>query len=1842
MSRQHIADHAIPADWLSIQSRSFKNFIQKESTSFRSFQRLIGKHQIFDLDDAHQLRIVDWQFMPPRQTPAECRLENQTYAGALLMTFAFSGPAVGDPPRQIQRCMLMLPVPTDNGEFVVHSKTRQVSSRYVFIMQLIRAPGVYFKTSKNKQPTQCDIVPSQGRPIKFTIRSTKKGTTVTLKYFVWQKAETGKRIHRWVEMSDTDESAYRLAVTHFSKLTETIDLALLGKRQVADQLGKPFQPSETTCLTHDEFIAIARKLDAGDVKDTDERCLKNRRVKCIGDFLYEKLDRIFKDFYQKIENNWQSVVVAKSGRSKKIKDMIRDQVFEHPFNRFFNPHPLLELVDKINPMAGISQKRRLTLLGPGGVPEQAKMWNMRDIHHSDFGRICPVETPQGTHLGLNLYLAKGARVNDLGLIEAPYVDVATGKIHYLDPYAEAEQVAAAAIGSASSGQDWVHARTPQDESAYLSGPSLTHCFAKPEDMLSVTTNLIPFVQHNDGNRALMGANMIKQALPLLKPQAPLIKSGLEDCLNGMFSAHAEVTNGGLCLGANLRVGYLPWDFTNYEDGIVISRRLQENDTLTHVRIAPPAVCTANDDIKQGLREIITSDNEYLTPSERAQLGSDGVIKQGAVVKKGDVLVSKLRLQTQPPKKSLNALFVSLLGKPAGCDASDASVRWNQDQHGEVQQVHKIFNALYSDKLARVIIEVKTVHRIQVGDKLTGRHGNKGVVAAILPEREMPYFKSADHGCQDPKCQVLGDHTHLEILLNPLTVPGRINLGQLYETTLGWIAAHTQPETGFTAAPFDAQFDWPKIQGLLADAGLTEKQGLYFWQDVQEIPIKRPVTVGYQYFLKLKHLAEDKLHMRARGVYSAMTEQPVKLGKKDSDRGSIKIDSGQRLGEMEVWALLGHQANAIVDEMLYLKSDDSQLRALLKNARLDNAKKVDSRLAASSRVSRPLQNFAWYCRVLGIAVECRNSRGKWVSVADLEDMKNGKPDALRIRLAEAREISSWNVPFIKTAADFVCQTNREYAQAAVHLPTCAGAGCIRLAVPVIHPLFFESLQHLLGKKANAHILDDACNRIDALYQLAKQIDLEAVAAGQSGAAAAQKRIQLAQTLLSHKVAPTDLFISHLIVPPVWLRLDRENKPIGNILAHDLNYVYKNILKKNEQLEKMIETDAPAQIIANERRLLQQWVTVLMLNQRLSGILHKPKTRRQSPKPLISILATIKGSQPKQGLFRSQLLGKRVDFSARAVIIPDPALGLDEVGLPTRMAKALYHDLLMQKCLKKIPAQIEQLDDAGKSMFIKLHPQVRSAKARHYLIDPANEPQIKTWLEELARHYPVLLNRQPSLHRLSILAFTPRFFDQDAIIRLNPWVCAPFNADFDGDQMAVYLPMTPLAQAEAQRMFPSHVLRSPAHGKLVISHKQDPALAMALLQGAPVDGATLLYDELDYWECKNPDTWADQLYQRGMDFRRLLTRSGITLGISDFMALQPVDDKLDELKAELRQDRNKLSDERWSGIRKEIEGRLTPIPQSPLDWLKQSGAVRVDLMQLAGMRGYMNRPGGGQTDVPVCGNLRDGLTPLDYFVACHGSRQGLSDKGLMTAVTGDLTNVLVQAIQDVTVVEQDCGSQDTVRTPVFCKSQNGICQKCLGLLPDTHALAPQHYPAGIIAAQSIGEPGTQLTLRTFHTGGAAERKKERSLQDAIDFLFYLKGIETGISCADDLYAWVKEALAFLQGAYGQKADVADIHFEVILRAMLQTLIVTRSRRGSVWKKDDRIHLQQYLALSDPLAVRPRSILQVASNSHGLLARLGFRNLRQYLIRAALQHEQDDLADIKAKIITGTIYPSKGEQS
>ena len=1907
-----------------------------------------------------------------------------------------------------------LPVMTSHGTFVINGVER------VIVPQLARSYGVFFTQSevKGKRHFGAKIIPARGAWIEMEAdalgdisvridRKRKFPATSLLRVLgaasdsdiksLFSKTPESKKwvvgalekdpaktvdeayveIHKRLRDGDlaTANNAREYINSIFS--AERYDLSRVGRFRFNQRFSKSLEESELLrkTLSLDDLVLVINNVLAlennPDAEEDNIDHLGSRRVRYVGEMLQSRLRVGLTHMKRNIQDRMSTI----DADATLPQQFVNPRPLQARIKEFFTTNQLSQFMQQTNQLEELEHLRTLSALGPGGLTRERAGFEVRDVHPSHYGRLCPIHTPEGPNIGLILRLAQYARLNEFGMIETPYAKVSKGtvteEIIYLNAAEEEKQIIAHGAtkidGNKRIIEDIVEVRqsgTPirvlRDEVAYID--------VSPEQPFSIATSMIPFLEHDDANRALMGSNMQKQATPCLLPEAPLVATGMEERAardtgrliyakeqgtvthadgrvikvkndkgkeveyplvnfvrtNGFTALHqrpsvsvgdrvkkggllADVStsdHGQLALGQNALVAFMCWSGANYEDAIIISERLVKDSKFSSVHIEE-FVCNVRD-TKLGPEET-THDIPNVSEQKLRNLDEDGVVRVGSEVRPGDILVGKITPKGETQLTPEERLLRSIFGDKAR-DVKDSSLRMENGKRGRIIGV-KVFSReqghhLESGIIKRIHIEIAQLRVVSVGDKLAGRHGNKGVISRILPEEDMPYT---------------ADGRPVDVILTPLGVPSRMNLGQILELHLGLAANSLNYQA--ICPPFQGATEG-EIRAELKEAGFNESGKMSLYDGRTGEKFEQDIAVGYMYILKLHHMVEDKIHMRSIGPYSLITQQPL---------GGKAQGGGQRFGEMEVWALLGYGAAYTLREMLTIKSDD-----------------ISGRSSAFDSIVRG-ERIAHHFAPASFNVLLHTLRGL---ALDVELMRGGDPvrsnrktpgaeasdfDAVRIRPASPERILEWSHGEVTKPETINYRTQRpeknslfdekifgperdyecycgKYRGIRYKGIVCEKCGVeitraivrrermghVDLAVPVSHVWFLRAIpsrlsavlgisggelekvvyfagyivntvhksekERIMGEleaeyKGKIKKLEDEKSKekmkelyleakkdiesiqvgavldepkyhrfaikygamfeagigAEAIYNICKALNLKElvrdieVALPDAGAAEREKlskRLSVVRGMVRANIRPEWMFLTRIPVIPPGLRpmvaLDG-----GRHATSDVNDLYRRVINRNNRLKKLLDIHAPDVILRNEKRILQEAIDALIDNSIRHGGAAFSATTQARTRPLKSLSDNLKG---KHGLFRQNLLGKRVDYSGRSVIVVGPELRLNQCGLPKHMALELFRPFVIGKLLEK-----------------ELAYNIRGAGR---LIDEG-VPEVWAILEDVIKDKYVLLNRAPTLHRLGIQAFQPILIEGNAI-QLHPMVCPAFNADFDGDQMAVHVPLSQEAQAEAREIMaaPKNILK-PGNGEPVVASKLLDILLGAYWMTKEVAGmkgegmafpspnaAILSYDyravgfqakikvmpsekekyaqfggqlfettvgrllfntvfPSDYpyinhaIDKKSLSKLLDDLIARyGLEKIpeildkvknfgfRYVTQSGITWSLDDIRIPKEKDaivataqKKSDEVVTHWQEgllseeERYRMNIEVWHNAKSEVEKLMAAtLPKDgPVSDMVTSGARGSigQVTQMAGMKGLIASPTGEAIEFPITKSMKEGLSPIEYFITTHGSRKGLSDTALNTAKAGYLTRRLFDVAQDIVVTEEDCGTKGGltvrresasgigtflaqniegrylaeevvdasghveykkghfitapdakrieelnissvfVRSPVACKSPRGLCGKCYGADLGTMKPVALGEAVGTVAAQAIGEPGAQLTMRTFHAGGAA---------------------------------------------------------------------------------------------------------------------------------------------------------------
>lgn len=1915
-----------------------------------------------------------------------------------------------------------------------------------------------------------------------------------------------------------DAEKKRLEDTH---LLELVSKQLLNENHVGEIgrwqinrrlnkiIGLTLPSLKTPYLTKEDLLGaigylmeLALKTD-GFTYD-DQYCLSNKQVRLIDSLLEQAVKEVFKKIWvtfktrlEKLLHNgnvdetqfYRCFVQAVNTGNKDSNTGQLDRKFSLAIKEIFTLSPLSRLVPQDNSIAAAATARRITYFGgpalgrmlshywPDGISKaggQAK--TLRGLHWSHYGRICPVDTPQGESIGMTLSLTPYVKVNELGMLIAPYrkvIQEADGirisdTIEYLSPDQEeslpgwiayADQLVTS-THSVHWRNEYVLAHRGAAELEKVSAKEISHIDAFAKQPFSIAALLIPFLAHDDANRALMACNAMRQALPLVNPEPPLVKTGYEVVLPQLSKcSYSETVNNELAFGQNLLVAFVPWKGLNFEDAIAISKTAAEK--LTHIEfreLQPIKVYWLNGEEDLKTQEITKITSTFDMPN---YLDEEGVVKLGTYIKEGDILISNIKFKEALNYKSNKADKGYTAKVKRGIEGkvikivelySDKIIERFLDSKDQISTVARSLlaeNRNLNENLGATFklfkFTLQRIRPIKIGDKLTNRHGGKGVISAILADEEMPYFydSTSTHDCHSK-----GTHRHVEILTNPLGVISRLNLGQVYEAHASWLAR----EKG---GCLDNEITLETIKAALENNS-TVKDGKAVLYDPtsRHEQLDNPITVGYCYFIKLEHLAEDKAHARSKEIaaYSMVTQQPLK--------GKKRV-GGQRLGEMEVWALEAYNTWDLLQEMLTVKSDDKVGRKELWQAQRSINEKENA--FPLPKVPEIVKVLIIYLRGMGLELDIYNKSGKNLDLfSSPSPVRPADIDKVRLRIAEPAEILKWSygnlIQEIKENPcsvadsltsqrifglknDYICecfkkglletssqllvsireivaQSSNESSVVNVlapkkALPICPKCklslgtsslrrermGHIELHCPVLNVLFFkkvavlldiseeglksllknepriffdtkeksldftiillkcskefvkryaepleglspkvikkclaeDTFRELIGRHSHEQIRSFYTKALESLSGVDVLTDLLTFYTKDEMASLLEKlqdslvslikrkgdndkenkyeakirqlrqRMGVVQSFLISNTEPQSLLLKYIpVIPPDLRPIFIDDKGIPQ--RGDLDNLYEEIIKQNIKIKDLPEG---SKLQAGKKYL--QWAIACLID---NGCF-KPMATNSRGQRRKSFVDYFRG---KQGLLRANMLGKRVDYSARGVIVPDPALSLNDCSLPYSIAVELFRPALVQaRALQKIEVmdrEDEKIDLSKIDRFIKAtlkNPEQRNAILANFV--------------SLLHKYPILLNRQPTLHRMGIQAFYPKI-NQEYVIALHPLVTAGYNADFDGDTIAIYRPVSPIAKRDAENLLAIRNILSPANGNITLHLGLDIALGIyywTLQEGSDkleqlllgtvtsqdshiVGVAKKRLSELIKIAYLNSisslkNNFVDMVDKFMRQAFNWATRAGVTFSILD---LPDISKEKEQLLKSNCSDRN---DEQLVEKMKQLAMSNLHKDRS-LQLIVKSGAKgSADIVnQMIGMRGIVESSSNVKS--LIGSSLKEGMNIGEYFVSAYQARQSLIEKSMGPAEAGYLSRKLIDVAHAISINIKDCWQENDqqrpsglkiskeqkdwlygrtlakdvwdgenvfrantvldlvaaaklanqmeensieveIRSPITCKSKRGICQQCYGYDLSIGQLPEITARVGIIAAQSIGEPGTQLAMRAFHAGGF--NKEQVPIQLANKFfdckLISLPSLDKNYRIEEDP-VFLLQLVKIIKSVYTNHVQIDAKHFEIIIRQMIDFVEITATGRSYFYlgqlvsKADFSDELSRLKAVNCPSNEFPVpqqviiSIGEAALSSPSWLSASSFEQGPSILADAAILKRIDPLLGLKENIILG----------
>ncbi len=958
-----------------------------------------------------ELYFGDYYLDNPKFDEVESRDKNITYEAPLRVKAILKNKKTN---KEISQEVYLgdFPLMTDKGTFIINGIER------VVVSQLIRSAGVMFTAEyiKGKKYYGAKIIPNRGAWLEIETdvnkvlwvridRKRKVAVTSLLRAFGYETDEELLKVFKDVDLTKNEDEVGYIEATikkdlaknqieglqevyrrvrpgdladdkNVKQLIENMffrfdryDFGRVGRYKLNRRFNENLPINkDTRILRKEDLLNIVKeiiRLNITKEPEDDIDHLGNRRVRAVGGLVqnrlrvgFARMERIIKDKMSIADID--TLTPNKLINARPVIAVVRE---------FFMSSQLSQFMDQTNPLAELEHKRRLSAMGPGGLTRERAGFDVRDVHTTHYGRICPIATPEGPNIGLVGHLASYARLNNYGFLEAPYRKVIKDKkgpvvsdeIVYLDSFEEEKYTVVDATVPLDNNNKFLVETYPGRKGGKpetVNIDEVDFVGVAPNQIISIATSLIPFMEHNDGQRSLMGTNMQRQAVPLVKTEAPVVGTGVEHraaidsghvvvaeedgvvekvdslsievknskgkvkkyvltkflrsnfltCINQkpivnlgdkvkkgqVLTDGPAISNGELALGKNVLVAFMTWDGYNYEDAVIISERLVKEDVYSSIQIENYTIDVR--DTKLG-PEVITNDIPNISEEKLKNLDEDGIIRIGAEVSSGDILVGKITPKGETKLSAEERLLRAIFGDKAK-DVRDSSLYLEHGEHGKVIDV-KVFSRDAGDRLEAgvlksVQVSIANLRKIQVGDKMSGRHGNKGVISKVVPAEDMPHME---------------DGTPIDIILSPLGIISRMNFGQLLETHMGLAAK----KLGYNVAtPALNGITEEQIKQELKRAGFAEDGKVTLYDGRTGEPYENRVTVGYKYMLKLNHMVEDKIHQRSIGPYSLITQQPL---------GGKAQFGGQRFGEMEVWALEGYGASHTLQEMLTIKSDD---------------------------------------------------------------------------------------------------------------------------------------------------------------------------------------------------------------------------------------------------------------------------------------------------------------------------------------------------------------------------------------------------------------------------------------------------------------------------------------------------------------------------------------------------------------------------------------------------------------------------------------------------------------------------------------------------------------------------------------------------------------------------------------------------------------------------------------------------------------------------------------------------------------------------------------------------------
>lgn len=1671
---------------------------------------VIGKQHTLQLD---KVWVEDDKDMMDFDSQKEAKLAGRTWAvpvyGSISLVDNLTNKVV-DSAKKVR--LVSLPKITHRFSYIIDGK------EYQTITQFRRRPGVYAQVANNGELVSQFNLSRGGGANNFDIRFDPNTRVFSMRY---RNSESNIKLYPVLKAMNVDDdtlerawgkeiltaNAQGSATPEYRKLYKAIKKQSMPSEADAialinDVMSKTSIDPETTNITlgkafdhveGDTMVRAANKLlsiSRNEATEDDMHSLVFKRTHAIEDFIPERVQKMSGEFKRKILNNLD--------RKSNVSGIIGLDNINRYVHTFFTVGSLglAQTTDQINPLEMIAGQTKTTILGAGGIGSEFQITrDEKSINPSHIGFLDPVTTPESSRIGAILSMPIGATKKGQELFTTVY-DMKEGKNVLVRPHdiysnytVFPDQVTWEGGKPKTIGKTVKMTMEGNVEESSLA--KARYVFTNPKALFGIAANLIPFMQNNMGTRATTASRQQEQALPLVYREAPNVQSSagqgksFEEILGhyvaqkstvagkvtsitdthvaikgsdgkitkiqiynnfplneyksfitstpivkvgdsikeGQVVADTNFTKDGtLAMGTNLRVAYIPYRGYNFEDGIVVSESGAKKLSSEHMHKVDLHM---DENTVIGKNRFIAYRRKDLPLHLANKLDSDGVIKKGEIVHAGDVVVAALEKRGGTKEAEL----LTRISRGKITPFRDASVKWTEGAQGEVVDVIKTAKAIN--------VFIRAIEPLQIGDKIVGRSGNKGIVTSILPDSEMPHT---------------ADGRSTDVLMNPAGVPGRVNLGQILETA----AAKVVEKTGkrFMSDNFSGQNYTEVVRDLLKKHNITDKELLY---DGQSNKLLGNVLVGPQYIFKLKHQVDTKLTARSRDSYD-INQIPQRGGPM----------GGQSLGTLGIYALLAHGAKANLREMQTYKSDANsdywhaiqsgeplppprppftygKFTAYLKGAGIDIYKDGNSLMLT------PLLNK----HILDMSSGMLTSPSMVVKGKNLSPIKGGLFD---IKMTGGPEGTKWS-----------------------HM---------QLSEPVPNPIFESAVKSLLSLTKNQYrdlvagnVGIDNDNKISAeggirggraIEVLLKRINVKKEidstkklldVAPSSQIDKLNRKFRILKALDSHGISP-DVYVMHNvpIVPPKFRPLTR--RPDGSVNPGDLNGLYKNLAMANESLAAM-----PKSLPEIEKAPLRAAIYDAMQALNISGTVIGGREHK-------GIISIISGPSPKEGFFQDKMLKRRQDMSLRSTIIPEPKMGLDEVGIPEEAAWTVYAPFVQRRLRQLGVPSLQAMEEVNKRT-----PQARAA------------------LEYAIQDRPIMIKRDPALHKFSILAFKPVLHKGKAV-KIHPLVTGGFNADFDGDTMSAYVPVTQEAVREAQRMYPSNNLFSSTTGLLMnnISHEsllgvyqlsqwgspkavsfktQDEALKAAFLgklkfsdvvtagkiQTTPgrialantfpethtyVDKnikSTILTDKNFIFDKKTLTKVMTDLAKKDKHlFADTVTKlqnagtehvytTGFSIGLDDLVPFTTVRDRIlkaadsqvakvkDKKLTKLDQDQQVVDIYSKAGqmveghAKKHFEGEKNNI----YEMVRSGARGNWDQFRQMVVAPMLVRNAQGEIiPMPIKRSYSEGLDTADYWTAMHGAREGIVRKVIGTSEPGALSKVIMASTLNLLVSDHDCGT------------------------------------------------------------------------------------------------------------------------------------------------------------------------------------------------------------------------------